>query len=214
MNILITSGPTKAFIDKIRYISNYSTGKLGTLIAKEFLKKGNKVTFIYGKGSLHPHAMNLRLVEVQTVNDLTNILKKELKKSYDVIIHSMAILDYVPLKQFKIKVKSEKKIWNLKLVRTPKIIKLIKKISPKSILIGFKLEYNLKKKKLIESAIDLVKESKADYIVANDYKYIEHRKYVASILSGNGLIKDDIIGKENVAKEIVALSMTFNNANK
>ncbi|MFH1824556.1 MAG: phosphopantothenoylcysteine decarboxylase [Candidatus Firestonebacteria bacterium] len=207
MNILITSGPTRAYIDEIRYISNYSTGKLGTLIAEEFLKNGNKVTFIYGKGSLHPDNKNLRLVEVQTVDDLANILKEEFKKKYDVIIHLMAILDYVPDNQLKIKVKSDKKVWNLKLVRTPKIIKLIKRISPKSILVGFKLEYNVKKKKLLKSAIKLIKESKADYIVANDYKNIKRGKHIASILSRNGLIKDDIIGKKNIAKEIVSLTI-------
>jgi phosphopantothenoylcysteine synthetase/decarboxylase len=205
LNILITSGPTKAFIDEIRYISNYSTGRLGTLIAEEFLKKGHKVTFIYGKDSIHPKGKNLKLIEIQTINDLINVLKKELKKRYDVIIHSMAVLDYVPSKQLETKVKSDKKFWNLKLVRTPKVIKLIKKVSPESILVGFKLEYNLKKSKIIREAKKLIKESNADYVVANDYRDIKRGKHIASILSKGGVVKNNIIGKENIAKEVFHL---------
>jgi len=53
-NILITSGPTRGYIDAVRYISNKSTGKLGAAIAIEALKRNACVTFVYGTGSSTP----------------------------------------------------------------------------------------------------------------------------------------------------------------
>ncbi|GAH24748.1 unnamed protein product [marine sediment metagenome] len=77
LKILITSGPTRGPIDAMRYITNKSTGRLGTEIAKEALNQGARVTFIYGKGSIVPDIkdvgenlyLNLKLIEIITVSD-------------------------------------------------------------------------------------------------------------------------------------------------
>ena len=100
--VLITSGPTGAPLDAVRFITNRSTGRLGVAIAREFLRRGSIVTFVHGKGSLVPRPRSrrkliaLRLVEVFTVDDLIDTMRREIKSSkYSVVIHSMAVLDYV-----------------------------------------------------------------------------------------------------------------------
>ena len=140
MKIIVTSGPTRAYIDEIRYISNYSTGKLGSLVAEKLARKGIKISFIYGKGSLTPKSKNVKLFEIETVQDLMKEIKKEFKGA-GAVVHAMAVLDYEPAKFIHAKVKSDKPGWTVKFKRTPKVIGMIKKLNPKAQLIGFKLEY-------------------------------------------------------------------------
>ncbi|MBE7445859.1 MAG: hypothetical protein HS132_11650 [Planctomycetia bacterium] len=81
---MITSGPTRGYIDDVRYISNTSTGRLGAMIAVELLKSGACVTFIYGIGSSIPDialldkdcALRLMLIEVETIDDLVTTIRK------------------------------------------------------------------------------------------------------------------------------------------
>ncbi|MGB5933691.1 MAG: phosphopantothenoylcysteine decarboxylase, partial [Anaerolineae bacterium] len=78
--VLVTSGPTRAPIDAVRYITNKSTGRLGALIAEEALREGAEVTYIYGKGSVLPQvaeSASLRLVEVETVPELMERVREE-----------------------------------------------------------------------------------------------------------------------------------------
>jgi len=205
MKIIVTSGPTRSYLDEIRYISNYSTGELGSLIAKKAALKGYKVTQIYGKGSIFAAGKNIKSVEIETVNELLFEIKKELKDGAKAVVHAIAVLDYVVPKRIKAKVKSDKKSWSIKLVRSPKIINEIKKIAPKAKLVGFKLEYKAKKGGLLKSAKELIKKSGAEYVVANDFKSVKAKKHTAMIVGKSGFIKGNITGKENIAKEIVEL---------
>ncbi|MFH1612886.1 MAG: phosphopantothenoylcysteine decarboxylase [bacterium] len=206
-NILITSGPTQANIDPVRYIANTSTGELGTKIAKEFLKYKNKVTFIYGKNSIFPSKKteNLCLIEIITINDLIKVIKKELNKTrYDIIVHLMAVLDYVPEKYNTKKIASNKKNLIIKLVQTPKVIKIIRKLAPASFLIGFKLEVNKKENSLIKTALEFLKKNKLDMVVVNDFKKIKENTHIAFLINKQGIINKEIT-KEKIAKKIVFL---------
>jgi len=91
--ILITSGPTRGYLDAVRYISNKSTGKLGATIAIEALNRGSFVTFVYGTGSITPDVTlldkdcdsRLTFIEIETVDELLATLQGKLKdKSFDV----------------------------------------------------------------------------------------------------------------------------------
>lgn len=83
-NILITAGSTRGYLDAVRYITNTSTGRLGSEIALEAMGRGAVVTYIYGAGSLFPvirdrndiMASQLKLIEIETNNDLINVLQK------------------------------------------------------------------------------------------------------------------------------------------
>src|SRR3989337_2547573 len=88
-HIMITSGPTRGYIDAVRYISNKSTGKLGATIATEALKRDASVTFVYGTGSSAPditllgkdRTRRLALIEIETIDDLLITIQKNLKEN-------------------------------------------------------------------------------------------------------------------------------------
>ncbi len=188
-HIMITSGPMRGYIDAVRYISNRSTGRLGTLIAYEFLRRNAYVTFIRGAGSIAPDttvldkdcAKRLNLIEVETIDDLLATVQEKLKaKPFDVIVHSMAVLDYIPEKLDDGKIASNRDKLTITFTRTPKIIKLIRTLWPQAFFISFKLEVGLSRDELIERAYTSLEENGADLVVANNQNEIlgdEHRAY-------------------------------------
>jgi len=202
IKVVVTSGPTRAYIDSIRYISNYSTGRLGSLTADKLAREGFKVSFIYGKGSLLPKSRGIKAVEVETVAEFLKALKKELRSGAKAVVHAMAVLDYEPEKNIKGKVKSDKKFWILKLKRTSKVINEVKKISPGVLLVGFKLEYGKGEAELRKAAEELFKKSGADFVVANDYGHIKKGNHKALVLGTDGS-RLSASGKENIADAIL-----------
>ena len=178
-NILITAGSTRGYLDAVRYITNTSTGKLGREIAHEALSHGAVVTYIYGADSLFPviedhndiKPSQLKLIEIETNDDLIRVIREKLKKKqFDAIVHAMAVADYVPSRAKPDKTPSKKKEWLLKLVKTPKVITIIRDMWPDALLVGFKLEVNRTKDDLIKTARRFLTKNRANMIVANDYK--------------------------------------------
>lgn len=97
MHILITSGGTSEAIDRVRAITNHSTGSLGKILAEMALAKGHQVTLITTPTALkpdpHPH---LRLLLIQNVEELVAQMKAEVPH-HQVLIHAMAVSDYTPV---------------------------------------------------------------------------------------------------------------------
>lgn len=209
-HIMITSGPTRAYLDSIRYITNRSTGRLGCLLAYEALKEGADVTFIYGKESMRPsprgeRAKRIRMMEIETVEELEDLIRKELSsKSYFAVIHSMAVLDFEPERRVEGKVSSEEGEWILRLIRTPKVIDIVKQISPRTVLVGFKLGYGLEEKVLIEEAFRTMRRCGADLMLANDMSSIEAGMHVGYLLDRDKGLIGKFYGKEAIARGIIA----------
>ena len=202
----ITSGPTHAAIDAVRFISNRSTGGLGVALAEACLRQGARVTFYHGAGSLLPvRRPALKIIEIKTVDDLIGALKARLPRDrYDVFFHAMAVLDYVPEKEFKGKIKSGKESLTLRLVRTPKVINFIKQLSPDTVLIAFKLEVGATKAQLSKAAKNLMRASNADFVFANDLRSVETGSHSGYLLERNGQFLGPFKGKENIAKALVS----------
>ncbi len=96
-NVIITSGGTREKIDEARVISNLSTGKLGSLIADEFMNCGfvKNVFYICGKNSFKPQNKFIKIFEIENVENLKSTIDKLVKEiSVDVFVHSMAVSDY------------------------------------------------------------------------------------------------------------------------
>jgi phosphopantothenoylcysteine synthetase/decarboxylase len=210
--ILITSGPTRGPLDAVRYITNKSTGRLGVILAREALSRGARVTFIYGKGSLVPDAddmgaeafSRLKLVEIVTVPELSEVMKRELEgEQYDVVLHSMAVLDYVPERYAEQKTRSGQNEWWIRLVRTPKVIRLIKELQPETMLVGFKLEVDKPEGELIEIAHQSLLENRADLVLANDLHQIEQGHHVGYIVNPAGEVEGVVEGKEEIARKLL-----------
>ena len=201
MNILITSGGTSEKIDRVRSITNHSTGWLGKIITETFLDKGDQVTLVTTPKAVRPAAHpNLTIVQIENVAELLESLEP-LIHTHDVLIHAMAVSDYTPvymtgleavaaspdMTEFLNKTNSESKISSqddvqvLFLKKTPKIISLVKKWNPDIRLIGFKLLVDISDEELIKTARDSLIKNQAEIIVANDLTEIsskEHKAYL------------------------------------
>lgn len=95
-NVLVSAGDTYERIDEVRQITHTATGRLGSIIADEFIKQGASVTFICGEHSLRP----VQPVKQEVVIDGVQTLEKEMREllnnnEFDCVVHSMAVSDYV-----------------------------------------------------------------------------------------------------------------------
>ena len=169
MKILVTAGPTMEYIDPVRVITNKSSGLMGIEVAREALMRGAEVVLIYGPGTATP-PREARVVSVETTREMYDAVVSELKsEKYDIVIATAAAADWTPQKHYDYKVPTSKAATlNVKLKPTPKIIDIVKKISPKSFLVAFKAEYDVSNEELVKNAFKRLKEAKADLIVAND----------------------------------------------
>lgn len=166
--ILITAGPTWVSIDKVRVISNISSGKTGMLLAKAAKRAGAKLTLFLGPISTSSLNHTIRVIQFKYFQELRQLLKKELKRrNYDIIIHCAAVSDFRLKRSFKGKIKSDKENLKLTLEPTPKIIKEIRRYNPKAYLVMFKLELNAFKKSLIGKVYKAMKKVGVDLAVAN-----------------------------------------------
>ena len=166
--ILITAGPTRAYIDAFRYITNPSSGKMGVAIAEEALERGAEVTLVYGPAKSQPPP-DANVINVETTEEMLSAVVVELKASkYDAAVLSAAASDWGTADRKMEKIPSSRGEWTLKLKALPKIISEVKKTDPKVFLVGFKAEYNITEEELVDRSYKRLKEMGMDLIVAND----------------------------------------------
>jgi phosphopantothenoylcysteine synthetase/decarboxylase len=105
-----------------------------------------------------------------------------------VVLHAMAVLDYVPQKAGSDKTRSGRDRWTLTLVPTPKVIDMIKRWDPDLLLVGFKLEVGAARSELIAGALETARRSGADLMVANDLKEIGEEHHRALLVTSGGQV--------------------------
>lgn len=165
----VTAGPTRAWIDPVRYLANASTGELGTLIAEGLAERGARVDLVHGPGSLVPTLPGVQTHPIETVADLETALVKLASEPtpFDVWIHAMAVLDYIPTEASTEKISSNQDEWVLRLKPTPKVIARFKVLFPTALLIGFKLETTADVDELRREAETLCRRHGCDLAAAN-----------------------------------------------
>lgn len=207
--ILVTSGPTRAPLDSVRFISNKGSGRTGALIAELAVRAGASVTYVYGRGAQLPQIRargrdHLRLIPIETVDDLVNVFREELPTGYDAVVHPMAVLDFAPAEVRQEKVGSEEE-WVVRLVPTPKAIQLVKALSPKTFLVGFKLEVGRSREELVRIAHESLLRNKADVMVANDLEEIDRGVHRGYFVGPDGRVLRVAEGKEEIARAVLEL---------
>ena len=197
--IFVTSGSTRAYLDAMLYLSNRSSGCLGSEIACECLRRGAYVSYFHGQESIIPTQLQkdekpalseeevsrLDLIEIETVNQLAGAIERELKEGYyDVAIHAMAVMDYVPdLSSVLVgSTRKERTEWDLKLVPTPSIAEMIKRVSPESLLVGFSAAVNIQPEKLSAEARAYMEQIGAEIVVASDLAHIKQAGYKGVVI--------------------------------
>lgn len=166
VSILVTAGPTRSYIDSIRYITNGSSGKMGYAFAKEAYLRGADVTLVSGPTNL-PIPRNIKMINVETTEEMLKTIEELLSRNkYDLFVMAAAPLDFKVENKYEGKISSSNK-FSINLSPLPKIINIVREKSENTFIIGFKAEYGLSKEELISRALEKLKEAKADLIVAN-----------------------------------------------
>jgi phosphopantothenoylcysteine decarboxylase / phosphopantothenate---cysteine ligase len=163
--ILVTAGPTTEFIDPVRCISNRSSGKMGYAIARIARRRGADVILISGRTSLPPPRYDIKIIDVQTAEEMRSAVLAEQARC-SVIIKAAAVADYRCKGENcqKIKKKRGQKEVTLTLEQNPDILQELGRIKGNRVLVGFAAETD----NLIEHAVEKLKRKNLDLIVAND----------------------------------------------
>lgn len=164
MRILVTAGPTREYIDPVRFLSNPSTGKMGYAIARSAYARGADVTLISGSTHLRP-PVGVTLIKVSSTNEMRNEVMKlsASDNPVDAVIMAAAPADFMPGSPLGEKM-DKATIDSIKLIPTPDILAELGSLEKRPILIGFSAEYGQN----IQRAKEKLKRKKADAIVFND----------------------------------------------
>lgn len=158
--VVITAGGTKEDIDSVRYIGNYSSGKMGIALADCLYKFGAEVVLI----STVDVQKNYKTIIVKTAEQMFDNVKKEFNNA-DSLIMAAAVSDYRVRNKSENKIKKNGNSITLELIENPDILKEMCKIKkPDQIIVGFCAE----SQNLIEYAKEKIKKKNCDFICAND----------------------------------------------
>tara|TARA_B100001250_G_C19798848_1_gene790020 strand:+ start:1205 stop:2434 length:1230 start_codon:yes stop_codon:yes gene_type:complete len=164
LKALVTTGPTREYLDPIRFISNESSGKQGYEIALALAKYGIKTTLVAGPSNINPSS-DLKIKNVKTSNQMLTEVKKLLP--VDIAVCAAAVSDFKPKKTSKNKIKKkENNFNNIELEKNQDILDFLGKsnrLRPK-IVVGFSAETE----NLIKNSFEKLKEKYCDLIIAND----------------------------------------------
>ncbi len=138
MRILITAGPTREYIDPVRFISNGSTGKMGYSCASAAVKRGHQVTLVSGPVNL-ARPKGLRLVKVVSSAEMAVAVTERFDQC-DCVIMSAAVGDYRPAKISDRKIIKGDGPMSLELVRTIDILATLGALKKQQALIGFAVQ--------------------------------------------------------------------------
>ncbi|QGY47243.1 bifunctional phosphopantothenoylcysteine decarboxylase/phosphopantothenate--cysteine ligase CoaBC [Maribellus comscasis] len=160
---LVTAGPTFEKIDPVRFIGNYSSGKMGYAIAEELAGSGAKVILVSGPVNLEVANSNISLVSVESAEEMYLECQKYFSVT-DGAVMCAAVADFTPLQPEITKTKRGKNNWNLELKPTADIALSLGEVKKKNqVLAGFALETNNE----LENASQKLHKKNLDFIVLN-----------------------------------------------
>jgi phosphopantothenoylcysteine decarboxylase/phosphopantothenate--cysteine ligase len=204
-NILITAGPTREPIDPVRYISNYSSGKMGYAIAEVLADRGANVVIISGPVEIAVNNPNINIVPVNTASEMFDAVNN-LSGTIDVFVMTAAVSDYRPAVVAQQKIKKEDcGEMVLSLEKNKDILAHVgKNKTSKQLVIGFALETENE----IENAKQKLQNKNADLIVLNSLNDagagFGTDTNMISVIDKNGEIKKFSLKRKNeVAQDVV-----------
>lgn len=140
--VLLTAGPTYEKIDPVRFIGNYSSGKMGFALAEAFAGRGAEVVLVAGPVQLKAEHPAIRRVDVESAGEMYTDVMKEAERS-DIIVSCAAVADFRPVRCEAVKVKRGQENLTLELEPTMDIAaELGKRKREGQLLVGFALETN------------------------------------------------------------------------
>ena len=202
--VLITAGPTQEAIDPVRFLSNYSSGKMGYALAQAFVEQGAKVILVTGPTSL-PLPNVDTFVNVTTADEMKAAVLKH-GQTCDVVISAAAISDYKIAEVATQKIKKNKDDLLLSLTKTDDVLMCARRAFPDVFLVGFALETQ----DLIEHAERKMVNKDLDMIVANEFT-VGNRMFnsefnkVAVLRRNVEMVEFSLQSKKELSRELVQL---------
>ena len=202
--ILITAGPTYESIDPVRFIGNHSSGKMGYAIAENCLNRGANVILVSGPTKLTLSHPNLKLIAIQSAEQMFSEVQKEWKNS-TVGIFSAAVADYRPEVVADQKIKKKDDSLTLTLVKNPDILSWAgANKSGQQVLVGFALETT----NAIENGKEKLSRKNLDLIVVNTLEdegagFGHDTNKISIIDNHNKITRFELMTKSQTAIEIV-----------
>lgn len=196
---LITAGPTREYLDPVRFISNASSGKMGYVLAEVARRSGAEVILISGPTDILPPE-GVKTIFVESALDMEREVLNHFPRC-DVVIASAAVSDYRPEKKEKEKIKTNLKRRSINLIRNPDILYQLGKRKGAKFLIGFALETRA----LEENAREKLKEKNLDMIIVDTPEAISQDEATVKIFTKSGKkIFLRKMKKEKIAERIIS----------
>ena len=203
MNCLISAGPTREWIDPVRFISNPSSGKMGYALADAARNLGMHVTLVSGPVSIDPPS-GVKTIAVETALEMKDIML-EISEAADLIIMCAAVCDHRPQKKCDHKVAKQNVPESLLLQRNPDILKILGSIKKqRQVLVGFAAETH----DVLSSAKKKLAKKNLDWIVVNDISnheigFMSDKNEVIVLGANDELERISLADKSIIAKKIL-----------
>lgn len=201
--VLITAGPTYEKIDPVRFIGNYSSGKMGYALAEECAERGAEVELVSGPVSINLNRANIHITKVESAAQMYAAAVNAFPKT-DIAILCAAVADFTPRETKDVKIKREKGDMAIQLVPTKDIAAELGRMKKESqFMVGFALETNNE----TNNAINKLKAKKLDFIVLNSLNdkgagfSVDTNKI--TIISDTSKYEYPLKPKRKVAKDII-----------
>ena len=200
MHVLVTAGPTREYLDDVRFFSNPSTGAMGFACAAAAASAGHRVTLVTGPSTL-PDPRAVKVVRVVTALEMRAAAMKAFGAA-DAVIATAAVSDYRPARRVKGKIKKGPGRLSLAMVRTPDILEEMGRRKGNRTLIGFALET----KDEIANALGKLAAKRLDHVVLDSPAAFGADRIDATVIHAAGSRESfRRISKKDLAKLLVGL---------
>lgn len=201
--IMITAGPTYEKIDPVRFIGNYSSGKMGFALAEECARRGAEVTLIAGPVNVDSEMGNVRRIDVESCEDMYRVATNEFPQM-DAAILCAAVADFRPMEVADQKIKRVGQTMDIHLIPNPDIAAELGRMKRDGqTLVGFALETNDEQ----QNAQHKLEKKNLDFIVLNSLRNegtcFKSDENQISIISKEGQKDFEKKSKADVARDII-----------
>lgn len=199
--ILITSGPTRQYLDPVRYLSNASSGQMGSCLAQAALDQGHEVVVVSGP-VLVEYPDEVELIPVVSTDDMLKAATEAFQRC-DGLIGAAAPSDYKPIEVADHKIRKTGEVLELKLIETPDVVATLGAAKlPNQWTVGFALETEDARFR----AITKLERKSCDLVVLNGVSAINSSINSVEIIEPSGNVVQAISGsKKEVAQKILAV---------
>jgi phosphopantothenoylcysteine decarboxylase / phosphopantothenate---cysteine ligase len=199
MRLLITAGPTREYLDDVRYLSNASSGRMGYALAEAAVIRGWDVVLVSGPVDIPP-PRGVELHPVTTTEDMKNACLR-LFPACDGVIATAAVCDYKPKERITGKLSKTGGPITIEMIETDDVLAELGRLKEHRFVVGFALEAQNPH----ENALQKLRRKQCDWIVLNAPSAIGSESNSVELLSEDGATAAAWSGpKRDVARELVA----------